>query len=106
MPVICGSITQSTATAVTAASTALPPERSTSIAASVANGCEVAAMPSPAMTGERPGSWKSRLMRPDGSDRRIGAVDLDVARGGARGDDEARQDVDQADHHQDKERRG
>ena len=59
---MCGSITQSTATAVIAASVALPPARSTSIAASVASGCEVAAMPSPAMTGERPGRWKSRLM--------------------------------------------
>src|ERR1041385_7817216 len=106
MPVICGSITQSTATAVTAASTALPPERSTSIAASVASGCEVAAMPSLAMTGERPGRWKSRLMTAGGSDRRIGAVDLDVARGGARRDDEARQRIGQADHHQDEERRG
>ena len=62
MPVMCGSITHSTATAVTAASAALPPARSTSIAASVASGCEVAAMPSPAITGERPGRWKSRLM--------------------------------------------
>jgi hypothetical protein len=57
MPVMCGSITQRTATAVTAASVALPPARSTSMAASVASGCEVAAMPSPAITGERPGSW-------------------------------------------------
>ena len=56
MPVMCGSITHSTATAVTAASTALPPARSTSMAASVASGCEVAAMPSLAITGERPGS--------------------------------------------------
>ncbi len=61
IPVICGSTTHSTATAVTAASAALPPARSVSTAARLANGCEVAAMPSPAMTGERPGSWKSRL---------------------------------------------
>ena len=40
------SITHSTATAVSAASTALPPARSTSTAARVASGCEVAAMPS------------------------------------------------------------
>jgi hypothetical protein len=45
MPVECGSITPSTATAATAASTALPPARSTSMAASVAAGIEVAAMP-------------------------------------------------------------
>jgi hypothetical protein len=55
MPVMCGSITHKTATAVSAASTALPSARSTSIAASVASGCEVAAMPLPAITGERPG---------------------------------------------------
>ena len=39
------------------------------------------------------------------SDRGIGPVDLDVALGGTRRDDEARQHVDQADHHQDEERR-
>ena len=43
------------ATAVTAASAAVPPARKVSIAARVASGCEVAAMPSMAMTGERPG---------------------------------------------------
>src|SRR6188472_1423634 len=106
MPVICGSITHSTATAVTAASTALPPRRITSIAASVASGCEVAAMPSPAITGERPGSWKSRLMSWTGLDRGIdGAVDLDIPLRGPRGDDEAGHHVDEADHHQDEERR-
>ncbi len=93
MPVMCGSITQSTATAVIAASAALPPARSTSIAASVASGCEVAAMPSPAMTGERPGRWKSRLMETTeletSGHRRIGPVDLDVALRRARRDDEA-----------------
>jgi hypothetical protein len=52
---MCGSITHNTATAVNAASTALPPARSTSMAASVASGCEVVAMPSAAITGERPG---------------------------------------------------
>ncbi len=62
MPVMCGSTTHSVATAATAASAAVPPSRSASIAASVASGCEVAAMPFMAMTGERPGSWKSRLM--------------------------------------------
>ena len=46
MPVICGSTTHSTATAATAASAALPPERITSSAASVASGCEVAAIAS------------------------------------------------------------
>src|SRR3954468_1441081 len=104
MPVICGSITQSTATAVTAASTALPPRRITSMAASVASGCEVAAMPSPAITGERPGRWKSRVMDGPGvrSDGRIDRpVDLDVPLRRARGDDETCQHVDQADDHQD-----
>ena len=45
MPVDCGSITPSTATAATAASSALPPARSTSSAVSVAAGMLVAAMP-------------------------------------------------------------
>ena len=45
IPVECGSITPSTATAATAASMALPPARSTSSAVSVAAGMEVAAMP-------------------------------------------------------------
>ena len=36
----------------------VPPARSVSIAASIASGCEVAAMPSQAMTGERPGQLK------------------------------------------------
>src|SRR5664279_2190945 len=62
MPVMCGSTTHSVATAATAASAALPPARSASTAAKVASGCEVAAMPSQAITGERPGSWKSRGM--------------------------------------------
>ena len=48
--------------AQTAASMALPPERSISIAASVASGCEVAAIASVARTGERPGNWKSRML--------------------------------------------
>src|SRR5665213_3654484 len=66
MPDMCGSTTHSVATAETAASAALPPSRRTSIAARVASGCDVAAMPFMAMTGERPGSWKSRLMsRPE-----------------------------------------
>ncbi len=55
MPVICGSTTPSTASAVTAASAALPPARKVSMAASDASGCDVAAMPSQAITGERPG---------------------------------------------------
>src|SRR5215470_7937228 len=62
IPVICGSTTHSTATAATAASAALPPARKVSIAASDASGWEVAAMPSQAMTGERPGRLKSRLI--------------------------------------------
>src|SRR4051812_4596694 len=63
MPVICGSTTHSTATAATAASAAVPPSRKVSTAARVASGCDVAAMPLRAMTGERPGSWKSRAIR-------------------------------------------
>src|ERR1051325_1538702 len=62
MPVLSGSITHKAATAATAAPAGVPPPRSASTAASVASGCEVAAMPSQAMTGERPGSWKSRLI--------------------------------------------
>ena len=62
MPVMCGSTTHSSAAAATAASAALPPARKVSMATRLARGCEVAVMPSQAMTGERPGSWKSRLM--------------------------------------------
>jgi hypothetical protein len=40
----------------------VPPARNASIAASVASGCEVAAIPLQAITGERPGSWKSLLI--------------------------------------------
>jgi len=45
IPVDCGSITHSTATAAMAASIALPPARSMSSAARVAAGMDVAAMP-------------------------------------------------------------
>ena len=45
MPVMAGSTTPSSATAVTAASAAVPPARSVSMAACVASGCDVAAMP-------------------------------------------------------------
>ena len=45
MPVDCGSITHSAATAATAASIALPPARNTSSAVSVAAGIDVAAIP-------------------------------------------------------------
>ena len=62
MAVDCGSTTACTAAAQTAASMALPPERSIWMAASVASGCEVAAMASVARTGERPGNWKSRML--------------------------------------------
>src|SRR5438477_8959829 len=62
MPVDCGSTTPCTAAAQTAASMALPPARSMSIAARVASGCEVAAIASVARTGERPGNWKSRIL--------------------------------------------
>jgi len=56
MPVDCGSTTACTAAAHTAASIALPPDRSMSTAASVASGCEVAAIASVARTGDRPGN--------------------------------------------------
>src|SRR5258707_9321598 len=62
MPVMCGSSTPSAATAVTAASAAVPPARSVSSAATLASGCEVATIPSAANTGERPGRWKSRVI--------------------------------------------
>jgi len=45
MPVDCGSITHSTAQAAMAASSALPPARSTSSAVRVASGIDVAAIP-------------------------------------------------------------
>jgi hypothetical protein len=45
MPVMAGSTTLSTAAAVTAASAALPPAFRVSIAATLASGCEVAAIP-------------------------------------------------------------
>src|SRR5690606_11857954 len=61
IPVDIGSTTHCTAQAVTAASTALPPARSMSIAARVASGCEVAATPLRACVTERPGSWRSRM---------------------------------------------
>ena len=63
MPVMAGSTTHSTAVAQMAASTALPPLRSISMAASVAAGCDVAHMALRAMTGERPGKWKLRIAR-------------------------------------------
>jgi hypothetical protein len=58
MPVDCGSITPSTAEPATAASTAVPPSRSTSIAASDACGCEVATIALVAWTVDLPGKWK------------------------------------------------
>src|SRR5262245_47618864 len=61
MPVDCGSMTPRRAAAVTAASAAVPPARSVSIAARLASGLEVAAMPASAWTVERPGALKSRM---------------------------------------------
>ena len=61
MPVDCGSTTPCTAQAATAASTALPPALSISIAVAVASGCEVAATPRVPWTVDRPGRWKSRI---------------------------------------------
>src|SRR3954468_19386349 len=58
MPVDCGSITPRMAKPATAASTAVPPSRSTSIAASDACGCEVATIALVAWTVDLPGKWK------------------------------------------------
>src|SRR5258707_2825148 len=58
MPVDCGSITPSRAHAATAASAAVPPARSTSIAVSAASGCEVATIAFTEWTVDRPGRWK------------------------------------------------
>src|SRR6185369_8838953 len=58
MPVDCGSITPSSAQAATAASAAVPPDRSTSIAASAASGCEVATIAFRECTVDRPARWK------------------------------------------------
>ncbi len=58
MPVDCGSITPSMAQAATAASTAVPPARMISIAASAACGCDVATIPFWAWTVDRPANWK------------------------------------------------
>src|SRR5579864_5634663 len=107
MPVDSGSITHSAAQAATAASAAVPPARSVSIAAIVASGCDVAAMPSQAMTGERPGSWKSRLM--DGSDRSGDAwqcaFDREIALRRTQRDGESTKHIDEADDQQQEEGR-
>src|SRR5258708_7451164 len=106
MPVLSGSITHSAAQAATAASAAGPPPRSASMAASVASGCEVAAMPSQAMTGERPGSWKSRLISGwtvRSSDVRQVAFDREIALRRAQRHGKATQHVDEADDQQQEE---
>src|SRR6185312_5616739 len=108
---MCGSTTHSVATAATAASAAVPPSRRTSIAAKVASGCEVAAMPFMAMTGERPGSWKSRLMANpkfirSGGEMPADALDREVALRRAQGHGETGNDVDEADDHEDEEGAG
>src|ERR1700761_8034819 len=80
MPVMCGSTTQ-----------------------------RVAAMPSQAITGERPGSAKSRLMAvPERWERSGGmaALDREVAMGGAQRHRESAQNVDEADDEQQEEGRG
>ena len=58
MPVDCGSITPSSAQAATAASAAVPPDFSTSIAVSAASGCDVATIAFWAWTVDRPARWK------------------------------------------------
>src|SRR5471032_3161732 len=108
MPVLCGSTTPSTAVAATAASTALPPARNVSMAVRVASGCEVAAIPSLAMTGERPGSWKSGGMGIRNFEERSGrdvrhAFDCQVALGRTQSHRESAEHVDEADDQQLKE---
>src|SRR5262249_19173814 len=61
---MCGSMTPCSAIAAMAASTALPPLRSMSTAASVTAGCEGAAMPRSPTASERPGTMKSRCRQP------------------------------------------
>ena len=71
MPVMCGSVTLSTAAAATAASMALPPRRSTSRPAAEASGWLVATAPLRAWTVERPamevGRWARRGSAAPGS---------------------------------------
>src|ERR1700722_4103219 len=62
MPVDCGSITASSAEAAIAASAAVPPGRSTSMAVSAASGWDVATIAFWEWTVERPARWKL-LMR-------------------------------------------
>src|SRR3954465_15312121 len=58
IPVACGSITPRRAQAATAASAAVPPDFSTSIAVSAASGCDVATIAFWAWTVDRPARWK------------------------------------------------
>jgi hypothetical protein len=62
MPVEPGSTTHCTAHAAIAASSALPPAASVCTAASVAEGCEVAAIPCRATTKDLPGFSKFRML--------------------------------------------
>lgn len=61
IPVMAGSASPSRTAPAMAASIAFPPCRRIEIAASAASGCEVAQRPFIARTGDRPGSWKSRM---------------------------------------------
>src|SRR4051812_48196823 len=109
MPVMCGSITQRTATAEIAASTALPPARRTSMAVSVASGCDGAALPFFAITGERPGKWKSRAIKTNPALERgklrdcFDLLDGHVALRGAQRHRKAGEHVHDTDHHDDEE---
>src|ERR1700674_4206378 len=115
MPVMCGSRTPSCAVAVTAASAALPPARRVSIAASVASGCEVAAIASQLKTGERPGKWKSRIINvggwaappPGGSlTQRLRCVDANIPLCRADRHRKSGDHIDKADDHKQEKRRG
>ena len=80
------------------------------IAANVASGCEVAAMPLRAITGERPGNWKSRLMSgPDCEDLRdrvVDALDREVALRGTQRHGKAADHVNERHDHQEEEGAG
>src|SRR5438046_4914972 len=92
MPVDCGSITPRMAEPATAASTAVPPSRSTSIAASDACGCEVATIALVAWTVDLPGKWKflieflALVGRLAGMARRIGKTGPTLQFSAIRGD--------------------
>src|ERR1700704_6718115 len=101
---MCGSATHSPAPAATAASAAVPPAFSVAMAAALASGCEVAAIPSQAKTGERPGLWKSRNMalagRSAGGMNVFNVTDRNVAPGRPTADRKSARHFDKGDDEQ------